>query len=197
MIRRTELLKRATRVLAVVSATVFALGVAWTGEAQAHDLGTDAVDGCMIRAEDETRYDVERLAAQAAWEALSGDDCVDIRGDTWDAVADLEWKDVNRSDVSWSGRYEWEPGADDILLNSFKMDGYDPCSRKQVAMHELGHAHRLDHSFPGQVMAPSMSPTSTVCVLQAHDIADYQSFWGPSTLPPRPPPTICPKCQEQ
>lgn len=192
MTRRTELRRGAIRVLAVVGAAVAALGVAPARGAQAHDLGHDAVDGCEIRNEDETSYDVERSTATIAWESLSGGSCVQILGDTWDAVADLEWKDAYRSDVGWAGLYEYEPGADDIHLNGYYLNTYDQCKRNNVAMHELGHAHGIGHS-PGTVMN---SFAIGICTLTPHDIADYESLWGPSNPPPPPPTTLCPECQE-
>lgn len=73
-------------------------------------------------------------------------------------------------------------------------DGRSQCGRNEVAMHELGHAHGLAHSFMGQVMSAFESPFA-ICTLQAHDIADYESLWGSSIPPPPGPgPTLCPNC---
>ena len=150
----------------------------------AHTLGHDSVDGCEIRDEDETSYDAERTYARNAWEARKNltvtgaskvDNCVDIEPDSWDVVADLEWKTANRSDVSWAGLYQWEPGADDIHLNAYYMNQYSSCRRQNVAMHELGHAHGLGHSFVGQVMN---SYAQSICTLQSHDRSDYHALWG-------------------
>ena len=152
--------------------------------ADAHFLDNDSVDDCEIRWEDGTVFDTERRAAQDAWEALKGDDCVDIAPDVSSTNADLEWKDVYRPDVSWAGRYEPELSADDILLNDFYMRTYTPCERKAVAMHELGHAHGLDHGPNVNVMR---SGGAGQCFLGVHDIADYEALWG-SRNPPRPPP---------
>jgi hypothetical protein len=181
--------------LALATAGALALAATPTGTAQAHDLGFDSVDGCQIRWEDETTYDTERQAAQSAWEALRGDACVDLLPDAWDTVADLEWKNANRSDVAWAGSYEWEVGADDIHINTFYMQGYDACTRKNVAMHELGHAHGIDHSsnsWTGNVMNQFAIP---VCALKPHDISDYESLWGTRNPPPRPT-TTCERCEE-
>lgn len=154
------------------------LTLAATGPAGAHFISHDSVDGCEIRWEDETRYDTERQWAQARWEALKGsDNCVDLAPDAWNTSADLEWKDAYRSDVSWAGLYQAEFGADDIHLNRYYMEKswYTDCMRKWVAMHELGHAHGLGHSYSGQIMNAYVQ---NVCTLQSHDIADYRKLWG-------------------
>lgn len=183
------------RVVVGIGALVALLGVVLPGRSEAHDLGHDSVDGCEIRWEDETSWDTERQAAQSAWEALRGDSCVDLKADAWDTVADLEWKDANRSDVTWAGLYEWELNADDIHLNSFYLQSYGSCMRRNVAMHELGHAHGIDHSSNSNNGNVMNSYAISVCSLKPHDIADYESLWG-SSNPPPPPSTTCPRCEE-
>jgi hypothetical protein len=192
MINRTG--RRAVpRAVVGVGMTLALLGVVLAGTASAHFLPYDSVDDCEVRWEDETKYDSERLAASSAWESLKGDDCVDLLPDAWDTIADLEWQDVNRSDVSWAGlTRQGDFITGEIHLNDFYMQSYDSCRRTNVAMHELGHIHGLDHSFSGQVMYEFVSP---VCTLQSHDITDYQTLWGPRDLPPRTT-TTCPRCQE-
>jgi len=158
------------------------------GPADAHFLGHDAVDGCEIRWEDESRWDTERQAAQRAWESLRADACVDLLPDAWNTNADLQWKDTRRSDVGWIGLYSNQDNADDIFLNAHYMEMESECVRQHVAMHELGHAHGLAHSsnnLYGNIMNNYRIP---FCALKAHDIADYEALWGPSELPPRPSP---------
>jgi hypothetical protein len=173
---------KARRWLVAAFVAVAALGA--TAPAQAHFSGYDSVDDCEIRDEDGTSFDAERIYARDAWEALKNtmltgyynwDNCVNIASDTWRTWSDLDWKDANRSDVSWAGLYENEPGADDIHLNRYYMQYYNDCTRKNVAMHELGHAHGLAHSFSGQVMYKYVS---SVCTLQYEDKSDYHALWG-------------------
>jgi hypothetical protein len=174
-----------TRVAGLVLALlVAAMSFGVSAPAFAHFIDYDSVDDCEIRWEDETDYDTPRQWAQARWEARKNrdvynnwkeDDCVDLAPDAWFTNADLEWKDVTRSDVTWVGQYQNEFGADDILLNKYYMRDFGDCKRKSVAMHELGHAHGLGHSYPGQIMN---SYVQNICYLQSHDLADYHALWG-------------------
>lgn len=165
--------------LILVGAVSFSilLFVLTAGIVEAHFLGYDSVDDCEIRWKENTKYDIQRVAATEAWEDLKGDDnCVDLEPDTWNTYADLEWKDVNYYFELWAGLYQNEAGTDDILLNIHFMDQYDGCTRKSVAMHELGHAHGLNESFAPNVMTES--PTEFPCTLGPHDISDYEELWG-------------------
>ena len=81
--------------------------LAQTGVVLAHHFtGTDPVDGCEIRWEDETQYDTAREHAQDEWHSLRGDDdCVEILEDEWNTISDLEWLDIDDDSVIWAGRY--------------------------------------------------------------------------------------------
>lgn len=156
-----------------------AVTVLWLtgGTVQAHLLGFSSVDGCEIRWQESTQYDSARNAAQNGWEALKGsDNCVDIEPDVWWTVNDLSWFDTNRSDVTWAGQYQYYSGAgvaDKIYLNIFYMAGFSSCKKDSVAMHELGHAHGLAHSYDPNVM----TTTSYPCVIGSHDSTDYNTLW--------------------
>lgn len=155
-----------------------------TSVAYAHFLGYDSVDGCTIADEDWTKWDAERNAARNLWGARKNlsvtgaskvDNCVNIIADTWWTVADVQWRDVNRSDLSWVGLYQNKSGADIITMNDHYVSQYNACMRTDVALHELGHALGLSHSTLGQVM---YAQVQDVCSLQSHDIADYHTLWG-------------------
>ena len=167
---------------AVMMAAIAALTWLVASAVEAHFIGADSVDGCEIRWEDETKYDTERVAAQNAWENLKGsDNCVDLEPDVWNTVADLQWKDVDKPNENWVGHWSENPlpaHADTIEMNSHYLDSdsYTSCKRKSVAIHELGHAHGLDHSYVPNLMDDLMS---NYCTLGFHDISDYEELWGP------------------
>lgn len=201
MRRHARLRHRARPALVAVGLAVGALGLAPARPAQAHHQGFDSVDGCEIRTEDETAHDVERRAAEAAWmELRGGDGCVRFRPDTASTIADIQWKDVYRTDVSWVGFHEYRPvQTDNILFNDFRIGPYDTCGRINIALHEVGHALGLAHSFEGQVMNQYSYYWAPICTLQDHDIADYEELWGSrhQPTPPAPPVTLCPDCSEK
>ena len=124
--------------------------LAQTGVVLAHYFtGTDAVDGFEIRWEDETQYDTAREHAQDEWHSLRGDDdCVEILEDEWNTISDLEWLDIDDDSVIWAGKYFQVWGADHIKLNEYYMDQYGDCAKKNVTMHEMGHALGLEHWVP-------------------------------------------------
>lgn len=144
---------------------------------QAHFQWYDSVNDCEIRYEDETKYDSERIIAESKWEALKGsDNCVNIAPDTSDTSTDLVYKDKNIENGSWIGLYTWWPVLkDSIEFNEFYMDNISgTCQKANVAMHELGHAQRLAHSYSPNIM---QNANADVCVLGPHDRADYREKW--------------------
>jgi hypothetical protein len=140
--------------------------------ASAHYIGCDSVDNGDIRWGSTTTYVSARDHAIAAWNAVGG---INIAPDTIWTSEDVKFVDVNRSDVTWVGQYSCN--AERIRFNRFRMDPLSDDSRKMVAVHELGHALRLGHSFPGQAMNASLS-IPPVTLPQSHDIADYCGIWS-------------------
>lgn len=139
----------------------------------AHYLGNDSVDGREIRWEDYTAFDDARNHANSTWNALGR---VNIAADSATTVADLEWRDANRSDVGWDGMWSARTGADLIQLNAAYLNGYTTFKRRAVAAHEQGHALGLAHSYSNQLMN-SCSTCSGYNTPQSHDRADYFALW--------------------
>jgi len=161
--------------------TIFGLLMASNAFGHQQGPGVDSVDTSGRRAEirwrEESRYDDAIVHANNAWNALL---VIVIAPDTTSTVQDLEWKDASRCDVTWVGQWVWNPGADNINMNTCKMSGWDP---KEVAGHELGHALGLAHSFAGELMVAT--GTCNCLIPQSHDEADYYARWGePTTVVP-------------
>lgn len=156
---------------AVIVASALSIGAA--APASAHFTGYDSVDGSGrdIHYEDNTTYDTALNHAIDEWNQLGE---VDITEDTGWTNKDLKFTDVDRSDVTWVGLYDPESGYDLIKFNSFYLDNDTLAQKKNVALHEIGHALGLDHSYVGQVMA---SVQSSVTTTQSHDEADYYDLW--------------------
>lgn len=168
------------RIPAVIGlACVLACGVLSTPAfAAGHFIGNDSVDGREIRWEDETQYDDARKHAINAWDNSSLNK-VNIAPDAWNTITDLEWRDANRTDVTWDGRWTPRTGADRIHLNVAFLKGYSKAKRRGVATHELGHALGInDHSTRGIIMCGNTQGRGSVTTPQAHDKTDYHSLWG-------------------
>jgi hypothetical protein len=165
-----------------------ATGIVGASPATAHfmGVGVDSVDctvpfDCEIRWEDYSRYDGSREFGIGQWDRLGR---VDIVPDSPLTVADLEFIDYRKCDVTWDAFWTRRGGADAI--------GFNPCNitsrkfshapdPKAVAVHEIGHALRLAHSQGSRwrlhsimYCCPRCGPTSRP---HAHDVSDYRAIW--------------------
>lgn len=159
----------------VATAAVLALLIS-TAAMAVHFTGYDSVDGTEIRFDDHTSYDVARSWAATQWNALGA---INIAPDTIYTISDLDWQDVNRSDVAWNGAYS-PSGV--IYLNSHFLAAYTEFQRSAIATHELGHALGLgDHSLSDyasqKIIMYYCSLCSGVNTPQSHDKSDYNSLW--------------------
>jgi predicted Zn-dependent protease len=166
-------MKRGLRLLVGVVAAL-SVPLLTPSHASAHTLGYDSVDGDEIAYEDSTKYDDARVWAINRWDALGK---VDIYADTAWSNSDIDFIDTYVPWASWAGLYEYETfdDTDEIYFNTYFMDGYNTTRRRHVALHELGHALGLAHSFGGQVMQPTVG---SIQYLQNHDKSDYNTLWG-------------------
>lgn len=161
------------RRLAAAAAVAAGLPLLGASPAAAHTpLGYDSVYSNKIDYVDSTIYDDARGWARDQWNN-SGD--VDIQLDTGWTNSDVVFDDQYNSGVSWAGLYDHEPGNDEIWFNTYRMSGYTTAQRRHVALHELGHALGLGHSYTGQVMQPTVG---SIQYVQPHDQADYDDLWG-------------------
>jgi Pregnancy-associated plasma protein-A len=154
----------------VLLAAVVALSLA--PPALAHFLSFSSVNNCQIRWTGTTQYWGARDLAIAEWNALGRIAILQHSGSS--TTADIRFGDTYRADVTWVGLYQNQGGPDAITFNRYYMDQYYSPKKTNTALHELGHALGLDHSFSGQVMKSSVS---SVTELKTHDAADYNALW--------------------
>ncbi|MFE4810764.1 matrixin family metalloprotease [Peribacillus simplex] len=93
-----------------------------------------------------------------------------IRKDTASTIPDVKISDY--SQVSQTAGVTSSVGT--IKFNDYKMNGYDSTKRKNVAIHEIGHALGLAHNLNGDVMYQYVSTKTT---LSFNDKASYDAAY--------------------
>jgi parallel beta-helix repeat protein len=138
------------------------------------DLLSSVDSGDSIHWEGGPGYLDEWYYSLDTWNALGN---VDIATDTAFTVLDLTVSTTSRSDVSWAGAWSNDPDLldpDTLTLNTYYMDSYNSARRKNVILHELGHALGLAHSYLGNLLNYSVTETTSV---GSQDSSDYNYLW--------------------
>lgn len=133
-----------------------------------------SVDSGEIRYTQSTRYSRQFFEARDQWNAVGR---INIAGDTGSTVNDLHVQDVNRSTVTWSGRWVASAGQDDIYLNGHFLANYTYPKVRGVIGHEIGHALRLGH-FNNRSALMHCSDNRTVTGPATPDKNKYHQIWG-------------------
>ena len=99
-----------------------------------------------------------------------------IRKDTLSTIEDVTISDVNNGDNGVVGE-TWSNGK--LKFNTYYMSTYCDAKRKNCAMHELGHALRLDHrTDSGTIMYESVrSITSLNTKDKEHLTYAYSNYY--------------------
>jgi hypothetical protein len=135
------------------------------------------VDGSEQVYEDTTGYDDARIFAQGAWDSHIS---INIRHDDWLSITDLEWGDYNSASNTWGTYGCRTPGADDLRLNSYNLNGKTTAQKRYVALHEEGHSLKIAHTDPaisGDLMNASEAGSSNNTITP-HSHCDYHIIWG-------------------
>lgn len=163
--------------LLLVAAGASVIFVANPEVASAHERSCDAVENGEQVYEDTTGYDDARIFAQGAWDAHIS---INIRHDDWLSITDVEWGDYSSNSSTWGVFTCRNPGADDIRLNSFNLNGKTQEQKRYVALHEEGHSLRIAHTDPpiaGDLMNGSEAGSSNNTIT-SHTHCDYHNIWG-------------------
>lgn len=140
--------------------------------ASAHFLGFSAVDEMEIRYGGSTQYTTAQSHSFSTWNALGK---VNIAPDTIWTWEDLTYGDYYDSSTGTYGYYTYNPYDSDIIkFNQYWFNQIPTDYQKKTAMHELGHALGLDHSYNPNVM---VSGPRSYTQLGSHDIEDYNTLY--------------------
>ncbi|MFB8040264.1 hypothetical protein ACFC8F_03055 [Streptomyces hydrogenans] len=142
--------------------------------------GFSAVDDREIRWTEASRYDALRTHAITEWNRLRK---INIAPDSAITVNDLEFRDYYDKNDRAAGKYERHGDTartDFILLNRYWLDEVyknKPAYRKNVVIHELGHALGLCHKAD-RVNSALHVETNDRTAPTAVDMANYSKLWG-------------------
>ncbi|WP_158171171.1 LGFP repeat-containing protein [Rhodococcus sp. JT-3] len=148
--------------------------ISWTGAPLSNFMapGTGSVFAGKIRYQNNSAYISQVGVAKNTW---NQEGRVILEPNT--AMFELTVKDVNRTDFVWAGLYtNVSNGTDFIEFNKPKFDVSTPQFRNLLAIHEFGHAMRMQHTCPGELMAAA--PNNFTPALQEMDLAIYHAMWG-------------------
>lgn len=100
-----------------------------------------SVDAGEIRWGGSNWYSSHRSSAISSWNALG---TIYIAPDNADTYEDVRFSDVYYDDVTWAGLYTyWGAATDTIQINNFELDKYSDTWKRNVFVHEIGHALAL------------------------------------------------------
>ncbi|MEU8758032.1 matrixin family metalloprotease [Streptomyces sp. NPDC048659] len=155
-----------------------AVGAAPCIRGESESRADSSVDEGEIRWTEATKYDDARKYATGEWNKLR---TVSIAPDAANTVNDLEFREYRKAD-GHPGYWQRRGGVaatDYIYLNTYYLDGdyKDARFRRNVVVHELGHALGLCHKADtvNSVMQTEISLTT---VPTAVDRANYRKIWG-------------------
>ncbi|MFZ3382317.1 MAG: matrixin family metalloprotease [Candidatus Methanoperedens sp.] len=138
----------------------------------AHYQGFSAVDEMEIRYGGSTMYTTAQSHSIDTWNALGK---VNIAPDTIYTYEDLTYSDYYDPGSGFDGRYIPNSyGSDDLKFNQYKMNRFTSDGKKKTALHELGHALGLAHSYAPNVM---YEISEQYTQLGQHDKDDYNYLY--------------------
>lgn len=114
-----------------------------------------------------TAYQTQFNAAVKVWNNYKSGV---IREDSVSVIQDVAISDFY--EVSTTAGRTYASGA--IKFNTYHMDGYSTTKKKNVCIHELGHALGLDHNEEGDIM---YEYASTVTSLTSNDKESYDKSY--------------------